>query len=390
MSTRAGDGSEDHRARPRVRVTGQRRLADLWALARPGTALADAVPLAAGALAVDHPGAGTVLLVAAAGVLLSVHGGLLDAVAGLPGDRLSPARRGSPLVRGRLTARHVLVVAVVAGLAVVVGGLLGAPSTTARLGFAVLVALRAALAATRVPGTRVPAPARCLLTLVAVGGRLPLGVLAAGGTLSGGVWALGAGFGLAALVTGCTVVNLTDLATDRVVGRRTTALAAGVRLRWPRGFVFPGPYVAIVVTAQVGVVGAVSAAAGLAVFAAEGGAEALRRSTSAAPAGGVGAAVRTAAAGAAVAVGLAAVLALARLLRTGAPGLDPIRPLGPRGSGFVRLNLLACHLASAAWILGRPGGPSPWALLPAAAGWLVVLLASLRERTRLRTAAPPG
>lgn len=229
MSTRAAHGAQDVRTRPRSRPPTRarfavRRLAHLWVLARPGTALADGVPLAVGALAVPGPRVATVLVLVLAGALVSVHGRLLDAVAGLGADRINPARRGSPLVRGRIGSGGVLGAAVAAGLAVAVGGLLAAPVLAARLGFVVLIGSRAMLAATRGPARRLPVPLRGMLTLVAVGGGPPLGVLAAGGEVGGGALALGACFGLAAVVAGCTIVSLPDLPTDRVTGRRGTEI----------------------------------------------------------------------------------------------------------------------------------------------------------------------
>jgi hypothetical protein len=102
------------------------------------------------------------------------------------------------------------------------------------------------------------------------------------------------------------------------------------------------------------------------------------------------------AAAAAVAAGLAAVVGLVRLIRSGAPGLDPIRSPRPHGGGFVRLNLLACHLASVAWLLAQPAGLPLWGLLPAVGGWSLGLALwaapawEAREERGTRAGTPRG
>ncbi|MCM3926009.1 4-hydroxybenzoate polyprenyltransferase, partial [Frankia sp. AiPs1] len=224
----------------------------------------------------------------------------------------------------------------------------------------------------------------------------PLGVAATGGEVGVGAGALTAGFGLAMIVAGWTVADLRDLPTDRVCGRRTPALAAGVHLRRPRGFVFSRRYVAIVLTAQVGIVAVVSLASGLALADADGAAAgllAVPRGPAALapltlapltpgpltpgpvmagpPAGQISLAGRGLAAAAAVLAALIATAGLIRLIRSGAPGLDPIRSPRPRGGGFVLANLLACQLASIAWLLTGPTGLPLWALLSALGGWAV-------------------
>ncbi|EIV93043.1 UbiA family prenyltransferase [Frankia sp. QA3] len=360
--------------------TAVRRLVDVRALTRPGTALADAVPFAVGGLALPDPRVGAVLLLTLAGALLSVYGRLLDAVAGLDADRINPARRDSPLVQDRVAPGWVAGWAVLAGAAVVGGGWLWAACLPARLGFVAAVGLRAWLALARRPARGVPS-LRCLLVAATVAGGLPLGVVAAGGEVGSGVLLLTAGFGLAMIVAGLAVADLRDLPTDRVAGRRTPALATGVRLRRPRGFVFPRRYVAIVLTAQVGIVAVVSAASGLALAADADGVAvvpAVPGSSAASvppgpPGGQASLAGRGLAAAAAVVAALVATAGLVRLIRSGAPGLDPIRSPRSRGGGFVLVNLLACQLASVAWLLTEPAGLPLWALVPALGGWAVGL-----------------
>lgn len=266
------------------------------------------------------------------------------------------------------------------------GGWLWAASLPARIGFVALVGLRAWLSLSR-RRTRGGPPLPCLLiaaTVAAtVAGGLPLGVAAAGGEVGVGVLVLTAGFGLAALVTDWTVDDLRDLPTDRVCGRRTPALATGVYLRRPRGFVFPRRYAAIVLTAQIGIVVAVSATGGLALAADPAGAAmvpavpgrliAVAPVTPGPPGGHASLAGRGIAAAAAVLAALVATAGLVRLIRSGAPGLDPIRSPRPHGGGFVLANLLACQLASVAWLLTEPAGMPLWALMPAVGGWVVGL-----------------
>jgi 4-hydroxybenzoate polyprenyltransferase len=370
-----------------ARRTTARHLADVRALTRPGSALADAVPFAAGGLAVAAPRVGAVLLLVVAGVLVSVFGRLLDAVAGLDADRINPLRRDSPLVQGRLAPGWPAGWAVLAGTAVVGGGWLWAATLPARIGFVAVIVLRAWLALSRGLAlsrrrARVGPPLPHLLAAATLAGGLPLGVAAAGGEVGAGAGALTAGFGLAMIVAGWTVADLRDLPTDRVCGRRTPALTTGVHLRRPRGFVFSRRYVAIVLTAQVGIVAVVSVASGLALADADGaamlpagprGPGALAPVTPGPPVGQVCAAGRGLAAAAAVLAALIATAGLVRLVRSGAPGLDPIRSPRPRGGGFVLANLLACQLASIAWLLTESAGLPLWALLPALGGWAVGL-----------------
>lgn len=373
--------------------TAPRCLRDARALSRPAAALADAVPYAVGGLASANPQVEAVLLLTLAGALVAVSGRLLDAVAGLDADRINPARRGSPLVQGRVTPGLVAGWAVLAGLAVAGGGWWWAASLPARLGFVAVVGLRAWLAVSR-RRERGGLVLRSLLLAATVAGGLPLGVAAAGGEVGVGAGVLAAGFGLAVIVAGWTVVDLRDLPIDRVCGRRTLALAAGVHLRRPRGFVFPRRYVAIVFCAQVGIVAAVSAASGLALTTERGitMAAAGPRSTAVAgavtpgspgsPGDRVPLAGRALAAPAAVLVALVATAGVARLIRSGAPNLDPIRSPRPRGGGFVLGNLLACQLVSVAWLLTGPAGLPLWALVPAAGGWAVGLPVHVLVRAR--------
>ncbi len=404
MGSRAAGQPAGRAGTVRRRRTAVRRLADVRALTRPGTALADAVPFAAGGLAVA-PRVGTVLLLVLAGALVSVSGRLLDAVAGLDADRINPACRDSPLVQGRIAPGWLIAWAVLAATAVVGGGWLWAASLPARIGFAAVTGLRAWLALSR-RRARVGPPLRRPLVAATLAGGLPLGVAATGGEVGVGAGVLTAGFGLAMIVAGWTLADLRDLPTDRVCGRRTPALATGVHLRRPRGFVFPRRYVAIVVTAQVGIVAIVSVASGLALAAdADGaatlpavphGAAAVAPVTPGPPGGHVSLAGRGLAAAAAVLAALVATAGLIRLVRSGAPGLDPIRSPRPRGGGFALANLLACQLASVAWLLTEPAGLPLWALLPALGGWTVGLpLRLLAERdgegfASVRVAGIPG
>ncbi|WP_261559532.1 UbiA family prenyltransferase [Frankia tisae] len=363
---------------------------DLRALTRPEAALADAVPFAVGGLALTDPQVKAVLLLSLAGVLLSVYGRLLDAVVGVDVDRINPARQRSPLVQGRVAPGWVAGWAVLTGLAVAAGGWLWAASLPARIGFVALVGLRAWLTLSRRRtwrgtrrGTRGGPPLPSLLVAATVAGGLPLGVAAAGGKAGVGVLVLTAGFGLAALVTDWTVDDLRNLPTDRVCGGRTPALATGVYLRRPRGFVFSRRYAAIVLTAQIGLVVAVSATGGLALAAGPAGAAlapagpggpvAVAPVTPGTAGGHASLAGRGLAAAAAVLAALVATAGLVRLIRSGAPGLDPIRSPRPHGGGFVLANLLACQLASVAWLLTEPAGLPLWALLPAVGGWVVGL-----------------
>ncbi|WP_055750930.1 UbiA family prenyltransferase [Frankia sp. AvcI1] len=391
MGSRAAGSPAGRAGTARRRRPTAGRLADVRALTRPGTALADAVPFAAGGLAVADPRVGAVLLLVLAGVLVSVCGRLLDAVAGLDADRINPVRRDGPLVQGRVAPGWATGWAVLAGTAVVGGGWLWAASLPARIGFVALIGLRAWLALSR-GRSRFGPPLRRPLVAATLAGGLPLGVAATGGEVGVGAGVLTAGFGLAVIVAGWTVTDLRDLPIDRVCGRRTPALATGVHLRRPRGFVFPRRYVAIVLTAQVGIVAVVSTVGGLALAADAAadaaadvdGAPTLSAAVPRGPAalapvtpgpsdGHVCLAGRGLAAAAAVLAALVATAGLIRLVRSGAPGLDPIRSPRPRGGGFVLANLLACQLASVAWLLTEPSGLPLWALLPALGGWAVGL-----------------
>ncbi|KQC35331.1 MULTISPECIES: UbiA family prenyltransferase [unclassified Frankia] len=405
MGSRAAGHPAGRTGTARRHRTAVRRLVDVWALTRPGTALADAVPFAAGGLAAADPRVGAVLLLVLAGVLVSVFGRLLDAVAGLDADRINPVRRDSPLVQGRLAPGWVAGWAALAGAAVVGGGWLWAASLPARIGFVAVIGLRAWLALSRWRVGGGPSLRR-LLAAATLAGGLPLGVAATGGDVGVGAGVLTAGFGLATIVAGWTVADLRDLPTDRVCGRRTPALATGVHLRRPRGFVLPRRYVAIVLTAQVGIVAVVSVASGLALTADADGAAtlpavprgpaAVAPVTPGPPGGHVSLAGRGLAAAAAVLAALVATAGLIRLVRSGAPGLDPIRSPRPRGGGFVLANLLACQLASVAWLLTEPAGLPLWALLPALGGWAVGLpLRLLAERdgvgfASVRAVGAPG
>ncbi|MCL9760420.1 4-hydroxybenzoate polyprenyltransferase [Frankia sp. AiPa1] len=337
------------------------------ALTRPGMALADSVPFAAGGLAVARPQAATVLLLALGGALLSVHGRLLDALGGLAADRINPVRRASPLVRGRVRPVTVSVAAGLAGFAVAFAALLAAPSIGGGLGFALLVAVRTGWAGLRrVAGA--PAVAHWLagavVSLLVPAAGVPLGVLAAGGRPGVGAFALAAGFALGAAVTDATVGGLRDLPIDRVTGRLSAALATGVRLRRPRGFDFPSRYVAVVCAAQAGLLLAVSLVVVLGLVDDPG-----------LPPVGHGVA-----ACAALTAALVAAIGLVHLLRSGAPGLDPIRSPSPHGGGFAVVNLLACHLAAVAWLLTSPGDRPWWTSAPVMAGWVLAALVWARPR----------
>ncbi len=378
MTSSAAHHSDGRGPRGSGRRAVARGLAVGITIARPGASLADAVPFAVGGLAVAHPRLGPVLLLGLAGMALAAAGRLLDAVTCLGVDRINPARRDSPLVRGEVGRGPLAALAVVAALAVAGGGLLAAPTLAARIGFVVIVALRVVLAWLRGRG----GPLRWPLAAVTLAGGLPLGVLTAGGSPGAAAAALSAGFGLGALIAGCTVADLRDLPTDRITKRRTAALARGVHLRRPAGFVLPPAYVALVCAAQVGFLAAVSTATEIVL--AEGAGEAAGVAPSApsvlaasagtpgASGGGLGAG-RAVAALAAVAAGLAGAAGLVRLLRSGAPGLDPIRSARARGGGFVRLNLLAVHLGCVAWLVSGSGGLLPWVPLALAAGWSLAL-----------------
>ncbi|MCM3883315.1 4-hydroxybenzoate polyprenyltransferase [Frankia sp. R82] len=348
---------------------GRGRLADAVALARPGLALADAVPFAAGGLAITHPRVGTVLLLTLGGVLLSIHGRLLDALGGLPADRLNPARRASPLVRGRVRTAPVAAGAGLAGLAVMLGALLLAPTVTRGLGFALLVAARTSRTTMR----RVTAVqkasaawwlADAVVATLAPAAGVPLGVLAAGGRPGLDAFALAAGFALGAAVTGATVIGLRDLPIDRLTGRLTTALVTGVRLRRPSGFVFPSRYVLLVCAAQAGLLVAVAVVVGVG-LADDPGLPTLGHGLAACSA---------------LAAALVAAIGLAHLLRSGAPGLDPVHRSSPPGGGFALVNLLACHLAAIAWLLTTPGDLPWWTSPPILVGW--TLTAALWARPR--------
>ncbi|MCK9894143.1 4-hydroxybenzoate polyprenyltransferase [Frankia sp. AgB32] len=386
MTSRAAHQPDGQGPRAPGRRSVARGLAAGITLARPGTALADAVPFAVGGLAVAHPRLGPVLLLALAGTLLSAAGRLLDAVACLGADQINPDRQGSALVRGAVGRGPLAGLAALGGAAVAAGGLLAAPTVGTRLGFVGIVALRGGLAWLRGAG----GPLRWLrwpLVSVTLAGGLPLGVLATGGRMGAATLALSAAFGLGATVAGATVADLRDLPTDRLTHRRTAALASGVRLRRPSGFVLPAPYVALVYGAPAGARPAGPPGAGTGPPAGPGGGgpaapDLLAASPGgpAAPGGGLGLDRAVAAVGA-LAAGLAGTVRLVRLIRSGAPGLDPIRSARARGGGFVRLNLLAVHLACVGWLLADPGGRLSGglalalgvALLAGAAGWSFVL-----------------
>ncbi|MCL9797856.1 4-hydroxybenzoate polyprenyltransferase, partial [Frankia sp. AgKG'84/4] len=146
MTSRAAHQSDGRGPRGPGRQAAARGLAAGITLARPGAALADAVPFAVGGLAVAHPRLGPVLVLGLAGMALAAAGRLLDAVTCLGVDRINPARRDSPLVRGEIGRGPVTALAVLVALAVAGGGLLAAPTLASRLGFVVIVGLRAVLA----------------------------------------------------------------------------------------------------------------------------------------------------------------------------------------------------------------------------------------------------
>lgn len=360
---------------PRPGRPGPGRFADARALTRPALALADAVPFAAGGLAVAHPRVVTVLLLSLAGLLVSTHGRLLDALDGLPGDRINPIRRASPLVRGQVSPVVVAMAAAAAGLAVTIGALLLVPTVTHGLGFAGLVVLRTlqvtARRVTAAPTARAMVRvaqwlADAVVPTLAPAAGVPLGVLAAGGRPGVEAFVLAAGFALGAAVTGATVVGLRDLPIDRLTGRLTTALITGVRLRRPNGFVFPSRYVMLVCAAQAGLLIAVAVVVGFGLADDPG-----------TPTAGHGLAACSA-----LAAALVAAIGLVHLLRSGAPGLDPVqrRPPSPPGAGFTLMNLLACHLAAIAWLLTTPGALPWWTSPPVLVGWALTAAMWVRPR----------
>jgi chlorophyll synthase len=213
---------------------------DLLALSRPQFWLLSVVAMQLGFVLATHrilPRGAEILTMAnaalVAGPLLWLAVLAVNDARDLDSDRINPRKARSPLVRGRVTAPQAVRIGTGAGLLAVLAGLpLGA---TFSLGTALVVLLGWAYST---PPLRLKARAGAdvLVNAGTVGVLGPLGGwVATTGTTDRFPWpiALVGLMAVAALYLPTTVV---DLAADREVGVRTTAVALGRRATFALGF----------------------------------------------------------------------------------------------------------------------------------------------------------
>ncbi|SEM21076.1 UbiA family prenyltransferase [Streptacidiphilus jiangxiensis] len=322
-----------------------------------------------GLLAPGLTWAGWALLVAA-GTLLQAFACHVNDVTDVASDRINPARVRSPLVRGEVTP------AVVAGWAATEAAVLVAADwafahgAAARVGLAGVVVLTAWLNILQ----KAQGPGSPLLWDylfgVAMAAPLPLVALARGVRPGAAACLMAVAFLFHMVATNSSVGNLKDIATDRSAGSRTTALVLGVHPTRDGAFHFPRRYLAFVLSAQAGVVAAVTAAT--AVLAADGWT-----------------ARQTWLASAADVLAMASTVGLARLLRGAGPFADVSRselsapsrrgqlpPGWLRNGGWSFGNTLAFLLGCAAVLPGR----SAALMASAVAAWFAAVLALARLR----------
>jgi 4-hydroxybenzoate polyprenyltransferase len=189
---------------------------------------------------------------------------VLNDLADLRTDRLDRSRRSAPLVSGAMTVRQASFAAVALGVALVAAES-SAPASTRPPVTALLVLVT--YGNLRQKRSRwVPPWIMDALFGVAMAG--PIVAVAASGTSGGAglaLWLFAAGFGVQMDLFNGVAGNLKDLAHDRQVGARTTALVLGVRPDGA-GVRFTATYraycVALLVLSAAASVGAVLTSAG--------------------------------------------------------------------------------------------------------------------------------
>ncbi len=301
------------------------------------------LPVLAAATAVPALTAVAIARLVAAGLCLHLFAYLLNDVVDLPIDRGQPLRQGHPLVRGALSPRPVLTIALAAapaGAALTAAGG-GGPAALAvqALGFA-------AMAAYNVYGKRAAVPlATDAVQAVAWGSLAPYGALAAGGSPNALTWMVAAHAALFIGVINGVNGGLRDLANDLASGARTTAIALGARPRPGGGVAAPAALWAFTLSGTAAIVALDWVAAGSMALGYDG---ATRRWTRAAIA----------------ALGAAAIAAAAAMLRG----------RGPRWRRALRLHLFALLLPLPAAFAAFVAPPVRTTLAAALAASIAALL----------------